>query len=472
MIILSLFILNNINKPNEEENNNDFSYDFTEFFEILTSLCTSNVCNIRGFAQFFINKFNEIFKENKEKNLKNKIFKENNNKDNLNNELNLNISEIFMNYLSKNTNIQKFFRKFDETFIKFLEIYQDFSYANLFQKNFDDLNCEIIPVDITNEFKELGMKMMKLQNEDLTKPNISWRWGLCPDLMECVLKSEKLGNKKSKFLELDCQKEINNIIKSENNNFNSNMKIGNFNENENNESIALDFQKKYRPEDFINNNNKHNKNNEENSLNLNKNENENKLNDSIKNKNNDANFNINFSNENEDTEDYEELKDLEKVNKKRKRLDIVIMASLIDKAPNLGGLARTCEVFNMGCMTICSEAYLNDIAFLTAASSAEKWLPLVNLPVNDIEIFLISYKKLGYKIIGLEQTSNSITLKDFKFEEKIVVVLGNEKEGIPQNIINLIDYCVIIPQYGEIRSLNVHVSAALMLWEISNAVNK
>jgi len=53
-----------------------------------------------------------------------------------------------------------------------------------------------------------------------------------------------------------------------------------------------------------------------------------------------------------------------------------------------------------------------------------------------------------------------------------VIVLGNEKEGIPQNVINLIDYCVIIPQFGEIRSLNVHVSAALMLWEIVNAVNK
>ena len=61
--------------------------------------------------------------------------------------------------------------------------------------------------------------------------------------------------------------------------------------------------------------------------------------------------------------------------------------------------------------------------------------------------------------------------RKFKFEEKSVIVLGNEKEGIPQDIINLIDNCVIIPQYGNIRSLNVHVSAAIMLWQCVQCLN-
>ena len=58
-----------------------------------------------------------------------------------------------------------------------------------------------------------------------------------------------------------------------------------------------------------------------------------------------------------------------------------------------------------------------------------------------------------------------------QLEEKSVIVLGNEKEGIPQDIINLIDNCIIIPQYGNIRSLNVHVSAAIMLWECIQSLN-
>jgi len=156
--------------------------------------------------------------------------------------------------------------------------------------------------------------------------------------------------------------------------------------------------------------------------------------------------------------------------KKRKRFDVIVMASLIDKAPNLGGLARTCEIFNIGAMTIASESYLKDSSFTTAASSAEKWLPLVYLNLNDIENYLLSYKKLGYKIIGLEQTHNSVQLAEFKFVEKCIIVLGNEKEGIPQNLINLCDNCIIIPQYGQVRSLNVHVSAALMLWQLVNTI--
>lgn len=46
-----------------------------------------------------------------------------------------------------------------------------------------------------------------------------------------------------------------------------------------------------------------------------------------------------------------------------------------------------------------------------------------------------------------------------------VLVLGREKEGIPVDIIHVLDGCVEIPQLGVIRSLNVHVSGAIALWE-------
>ena len=160
------------------------------------------------------------------------------------------------------------------------------------------------------------------------------------------------------------------------------------------------------------------------------------------------------------------------MNKKRKRHDIIVVGSLIDKAPNLGGLTRTCEIFNIGALTIPNESFLKDVGFLRAAASGEKWTPLLSVPPCTVKEFIISYKKLGYTIIGLEQTQNSIDIKNYKFHEKTVIVLGNEKEGIPQDIINLIDNCIIIPQYGNIRSLNVHVSAAILLWEAIQCLNK
>jgi len=56
-------------------------------------------------------------------------------------------------------------------------------------------------------------------------------------------------------------------------------------------------------------------------------------------------------------------------------------------------------------------------------------------------------------------------LHDFKFPQKSIMLLGKEKEGIPQEYYGIIDYCIEIPQFGIIRSLNVHVSGALCLWE-------
>ena len=74
-------------------------------------------------------------------------------------------------------------------------------------------------------------------------------------------------------------------------------------------------------------------------------------------------------------------------------------------------------------------------------------------------------KKEGFSIVGLEQTAGSVQLQHFKFPEKIVLVLGKEKEGMPAAVLHILDYVIEIPQQGVIRSLNVHVSGAILLWE-------
>ena len=76
-------------------------------------------------------------------------------------------------------------------------------------------------------------------------------------------------------------------------------------------------------------------------------------------------------------------------------------------------------------------------------------------------------KLQGYTIIGLEQTAKSVQLDEYKFPVKSLIVLGNEKEGIPVDIIQMLDVCVEIPQLGVIRSLNVHVSCAICVWEFT-----
>jgi len=70
-------------------------------------------------------------------------------------------------------------------------------------------------------------------------------------------------------------------------------------------------------------------------------------------------------------------------------------------------------------------------------------------------------------VVGVEQTSSSECLTKLKFPKETVLLLGKEKEGIPVKFLQECKVCVQIPQLGIIRSLNVHVSGAIAIWEYS-----
>ncbi|XP_064814240.1 probable methyltransferase TARBP1 isoform X1 [Oncorhynchus masou masou] len=144
---------------------------------------------------------------------------------------------------------------------------------------------------------------------------------------------------------------------------------------------------------------------------------------------------------------------------------LLVVASLIDKPTNLGGLCRTCEIFGASALVLDSLRHVSDKHFQALSVSSELWLPLLEVKPVELADFLQLKKREGYCIVGVEQTANSQSLKDYKFPEKTLLLLGNEREGIPANLLQLLDVCVEIPQQGVIRSLNVHVSAALLVWE-------
>lgn len=144
---------------------------------------------------------------------------------------------------------------------------------------------------------------------------------------------------------------------------------------------------------------------------------------------------------------------------------LVVVASLIDKPTNLGGLCRTCEVFGASALVVSSLQCIRDKQFQHLSVSAEQWLPLVEVKPPQLIDYLQEKKAEGYTIVGVEQTARSVDLTQFCFPEKSLLLLGNEREGIPANLIQQLDVCVEIPQQGIIRSLNVHVSGALLIWE-------
>ncbi|XP_062073868.1 uncharacterized protein LOC133778060 isoform X2 [Humulus lupulus] len=154
---------------------------------------------------------------------------------------------------------------------------------------------------------------------------------------------------------------------------------------------------------------------------------------------------------------------MEKV--KTSRQQCILVASLIDRIPNLAGLARTCEVFKALGLAVADASILHDKQFQLISVTADRWVPIIEVPVDSMKVFLEKKKREGYSILGLEQTANSIQLDHYTFPKKMVLVLGREKEGIPVDIIHILDACIEIPQLGVVRSLNVHVSGAIALWE-------
>lgn len=149
----------------------------------------------------------------------------------------------------------------------------------------------------------------------------------------------------------------------------------------------------------------------------------------------------------------------------KKKQSLIVCASLIDKVPNLAGLARTCEIFSAQLLVMPNLLVRKQDDFKSISASANDWIEMEECKEEDLLSWLYMKRSEGYAIVGLEQTASSKCLTKMEFHEKTVLLLGKEKEGIPIEFLSAVDQCIEIPQLGIIRSLNVHVSGAISIWE-------
>jgi tRNA guanosine-2'-O-methyltransferase len=118
-----------------------------------------------------------------------------------------------------------------------------------------------------------------------------------------------------------------------------------------------------------------------------------------------------------------------------------------------------------GSISIYSKKYIQDQDFKSVSVTSHQWVDIEEVKIEALEDYLKSKRDSGWTIVAIEQTSESQKLNEFKFPKKTLILLGNEKEGIPVELIQLVDVCVEIPQTGLVRSLNVHVTGAIAIWE-------
>jgi tRNA G18 (ribose-2'-O)-methylase SpoU len=82
---------------------------------------------------------------------------------------------------------------------------------------------------------------------------------------------------------------------------------------------------------------------------------------------------------------------------------------------------------------------------------------------------VMELKAEGYKIIGIEQAEGSVELQNVKIDKgkNYALVFGHEVNGVDQNVLNMCDMCIEIPQFGTKHSFNIAVSAGIVLWELN-----
>jgi len=165
------------------------------------------------------------------------------------------------------------------------------------------------------------------------------------------------------------------------------------------------------------------------------------------------------------------LKDLNRLSveeyKQVEKLPIVIVLDNIRSMSNIGSIFRTSDAFKIENIYLCgitSQPPHREIR-KTALGATESvpWKYFKNTMDAIQEL-----KKRDYSIISVEQVENSTMLQNFNTEknQKIALVMGNEVNGVEQSIIDISDDCVEIPQYGTKHSLNVSISAGLVIWHL------
>lgn len=153
--------------------------------------------------------------------------------------------------------------------------------------------------------------------------------------------------------------------------------------------------------------------------------------------------------------------------KKADKLPLVVILDNVRSLHNIGSVFRTSDAFRVECIYLCGiTATPPHPEMHKTALGAEftvDW-KYVNNAVEAVD----NLRQEGYVVFSVEQAENSIMLEDIQLEQgkRYAVVLGNEVKGVQQEVIDHSDGCIEIPQYGTKHSLNVSVTAGIVIWDL------
>lgn len=157
--------------------------------------------------------------------------------------------------------------------------------------------------------------------------------------------------------------------------------------------------------------------------------------------------------------------------KKVEKIPLVVVLDNIRSMHNVGATFRTADAFLVQKIILCGitpqppHREIHKAALGATESVDWSYEADINVTINDL-------KSQGFEVAGIEQTTNSQMITDFKIDntKKYAVILGNEVEGISNEALQNIDSFIEIPQLGTKHSLNVSVCGGIVMWEFAKAL--
>jgi len=152
--------------------------------------------------------------------------------------------------------------------------------------------------------------------------------------------------------------------------------------------------------------------------------------------------------------------------KAQEKLNVAVVLDNVRSMHNIGSIFRTSDGFAVEQLVLCGISaqppHREIEKTALGATQSVSWLYFEEV-VNAVE----HLRADGYRIIAIEQAKNSIMLNDFTPfpNEKYALIFGNEVNGVSDEVMQIVDACIEIPQFGTKHSFNIVVSAGIVLWD-------
>ena len=154
--------------------------------------------------------------------------------------------------------------------------------------------------------------------------------------------------------------------------------------------------------------------------------------------------------------------------KETPKIPLIVILDNVRSLHNVGSVFRTSDAYCVEKVILCGitatppNAEIHKSALGAEFSVDWAYYKETTEAVNEL-------KQAGYTVLAIEQAHDSINMDTFKAEKgnKYAVILGNEVKGVQQSVIDLSDDCLELPQFGTKHSLNVSVTAGIVIWEFA-----